>query len=257
MQASCWVYLLYGPLIYCASSVYFCPESISQACLNYCMIMWRKLFLYYSWLFYGSCGSTNPPKGSLRSKITRFTIRFCLFFSALLVPWRIICPYYSALLISAAVRLAQIFTTLPPLIPELLEDNTLYLHIDRIWIHLDVARLTGPIPIFVSLMLSSSAIALISRMKAILLGISVIFCCQSVCTLCIVYEQLYCWYHRSIQQGINMSEILEYNPDGMGFGLNSFYIILSNDLLLLSCLWAILVCCHKRPSDTSFPVSLL
>jgi hypothetical protein len=146
---------------------------------------------------------------------------------------------------------------LPPLIPELLEDDTLYLHIDRIWIHLEVARLADPIPIFVSLMLSSSAVALISRMKAIILGIFILFCCQSVYTLCIVYEQLYRWYHRSIQQGINMSEILEYSSDGMGVGLSSFHIILSNDLLLLSCLWVILICCYKRPSDTSFPLSLL
>ena len=149
------------------------------------------------------------------------------------------------------------FTTLPPLIPELLEDNTIYLHIDRIWIHLDVARLAGPIPIFVSLMLSSSAISLISRMKAIFIGVCILFCCQSAYTICIVYEQLYRSYHRSIQQGINMSEILEFSPDGMGFGISSFYIILSNDLLLLSCLWAILVCCYKRPSDVSFPLSLL
>jgi hypothetical protein len=149
------------------------------------------------------------------------------------------------------------FTTLPPLIPELLEDNTLHLHIDRIWIHLDVARLAGTIPIFVSLMLSSSAVALISRMKGIIMGIVILFYCQGVYALCIVYEQLYRWYHQSIQQGINMSEILEYSPEGMGFGLSSFHIILSNDLLLLSCLWAILICCHKRPSDNSFPLSLL
>ncbi len=193
----------------------------------------------------------------MRSKILLFSFRFCLLFFVLLIPWQYICPYYTSLIILTALKLSQILTTLPPLIPELLEDETLYIHIDRMWIHLDVARLAGPIPIFIGLMFSSSAISLISRMKAIFIGVCILFCCQCAYAICIVYEQLYRSYHRSIQQGINMSEILEYSSDGMGVGISSCYIILSNDLLLLSCLWVILVCCHKRPSDVSFPLSLL
>jgi hypothetical protein len=124
-------------------------------------------------------------------------------------------------MILTTLKLSQMLTTLPPLIPELLEDETLYIHIDRMWIHLDVARLAGPIPIFISLMFASSAISLFSRMKNILIGVCILFGCQCAYAICIVYEQLYRSYHRSIQQGINMSEILEYSPDGMGVGISS------------------------------------
>ena len=173
------------------------------------------------------------------------------------MPWKFICQYYSALIVASVLKIGNLFTSLPPLIPELLDDNTIYMYIDRIWIHLDINRLSGPVPIFVSLMISSTAVALIPRIKAIMIGIYILFTFQSIYALCIVYEQLYRWYDRSMQQGINMSEIIKYRPDGMGFTLTLLYTVLSNDLLIISCLWAVLIYFQNRQSNLKFPFNLL
>jgi hypothetical protein len=126
-----------------------------------------------------------------------------------------------------------------------------------VWIHIDINRLAGPIPIYVALLFSSSGIALLQRMKATLMGTFILFWCQSIYAICIVYDQLYSIQGSFIEQGVNMAEIMEYNRDGMGFLLSSLYIILANELLLLSCLWLTMVYLLKRSSDTPFPLSLL
>ena len=194
---------------------------------------------------------------SARVKMTRFAVRSCLFYAFVLTAWLLVRSYHDALVISFVITAGRVFTTLPPILPELMGDNTCCLHLGRITIQLAPYCLTAATPTFSALMMATSAVPAMRRMKATALGIGVLFCIQVLFVLFLIYDNLYAAYPIAVRKGIDMKEIFEYDPDRTGLLTTLIHLLLASDCLLPLCLWVVLVYGLKRKSGPSFPLALL
>lgn len=187
----------------------------------------------------------------------RFALRFCVFYALFLTAWELVRPYHDALLISLVITAGQVFTTLPPILPELLDDSSFHLHLGQIWVHLTPSGLTSNTPVFAALMMATSALPTMSRMKTTARGIGVLLCAQVLSALFLIYDQLHRAYFTAIRKGIEMREIFEYNPANSGLVTVLKHMALASDFLLPLCLWVVLAYWLKRESAQTFPLALL
>lgn len=194
---------------------------------------------------------------SARAEIPRFAVRFCLFYALVLTAWYLVRPYHNALVISSVITAGRVFTTLPPILPELMGDNTCCLHLGRIIIQLAPYCLTAATPTFSALMMATSAVPAMCRMKATALGIGVLLCIQVLFVLLLIYDHLYAAYPIAVRKGIDMKEIFEYDPGRTGLLTTLIHLLMASDCLLPLCLWVVLVYWLKRKSGPAFALALL
>ena len=194
---------------------------------------------------------------SARAEIPRFAVRFCLFYALVLTAWYLVRPYHNALVISFVITAGRVFTTLPPILPELMGDNTCCMHLGRIIVHLAPYRFTAATPTFAALMMATSAVPPMRRIKTTALGIGILFCIQVLFALFLIYDHLYIAYPIAVREGIDMKEIFEHNPGSMGLSATLIHLLLASDCLLPLCLWVVLVYGLKHKSGQAFPLALL
>ena len=194
---------------------------------------------------------------SARAEIPRFAVRFCLFYALVLTAWYLVRPYHNALVISSVITAGRAFTSPTPIPPALMGANTSCLHLRPIIILLAPYCPTPATPTFAALLLASSAVPAMRRMKATALGIGVLLCIQVLFVLLLIYDHLYAAYPIAVRKGIDMKEIFEYDPGRTGLLTTLIHLLMASDCLLPLCLWVVLVYWLKRKSGPAFALALL
>lgn len=184
-------------------------------------------------------------------------IRFIFIYTVVQILWYYFYLYYHSLLINAVIEVARKITFLPPILPELTDNNAIYLRVGRIVFLPVLSYFNNTTPLFISLMLSSSGIQLIPKMKMIFYGTTFLFITQVLS----VYYQLYKWFFRYYQKmlraGVKVNEFLDYNPGRADYFMNTIHYQMVCHYILPLCVWMIMVYYLKRRVDSNFPTILL
>lgn len=156
--------------------------------------MFRKVYLFFSWLFYGYFGLQKQRKESVRSRILRFSFRFFIFYIAILFLWSLFHLHYEALLWQISLRIGYLITNLPIGSPELNLQDKLFCHIGNLIVFPNTGWYTVCTITAVPLLLASSGIEWDKRLEMITIGIFILFFFQILCVFVGMYGWLYTNY---------------------------------------------------------------
>ena len=165
------------------------------------------------WPFSGYSGLENGLRASLPNSIIRFSFRFFIFYFATLILWFFIHSYYEVILWFFTIKASQFFGQTIFTEPQIINGKYLcQLGKDYTFYYIFKQSFTLSIFITLPLLLSTSGISLLNKIKMTMIGLVCLFLFQSICLLIVLYTKVYQNYPLWLQKGIITEQIITYNP---------------------------------------------
>lgn len=143
----------------------------------------------------------------------KFFVRFVLFNLATFIVWYFLHYYYETVLWFFTVKASQLFGQAHFTRPEIINDEYFCL-LGKNYIFRYNFKQSFTLNIFITipLLLSTSGISSLNRVKITMLGLIFLFLFQSISLLIILYTKVYQNYPLWLQKGIGMEQIITYSP---------------------------------------------
>ena len=183
----------------------------------------------------------------LSNDIVRFSFRFFLFYVTTLAVWFFIHSFYETFLFFFTIEASQIIGPLQFTNPEIINDEYTYRLGNGIFRLSSVESITFNILITIPLLLATSGISLVNRIKMTAIGIAFLFLFQILFMLIVFYKEIYHNYPLYVQKGIRLDKIIDYTPvkSWIFLQLNDSFNTLFKFVAALGT-WAGLVSYYKR-----------
>jgi hypothetical protein len=142
----------------------------------------------------------------------RFAAKFFFCYTATLLMWYFIHTHYETFLFFFTIEVSRIFGQAHFSNPEIIDGIYTYRLGNGIFRLYEVESITLNIFIAIPLLLASSGISLINRIKMFLLGFIFLFLFQTLFLLIVLYQEIYLNYPLYLKKGIRLDQILTYTP---------------------------------------------
>lgn len=218
------------------------------------MTIFRKISLFFLWLFYGYFGHQQQGTESLQNRIWRFSCRLFLFYLMTMFVWNYFHLYYESLLWFVLLKIGYIVSSLPLGTPELNSQNKLCCSIGNLIFFPNMGWFTGSTLSAIPLLMSSSGISFFKRAKILFNATVVLFLFQIFCGFLGMYGWLYSNYSMWFSdKSIRVYEILVYDQSNAEiiFALNHFFKVFLRHAVSVG-VWIGLTCFIKKTSDQNF-----
>ena len=167
------------------------------------------------WPFSGYFGSKSRSGSSLSSNILHFSIRLFLFYMAILFLWFFIYSDYEGMAWFFTIKATRFFSEIPFSKPQIIDGKFAFslktgTSVTPVW------YITGPWPvtctifITIPLLLSSSGISLLNRVKMILIASFLLFLFHVLYVFIYIHYSVYRNYSLLVERGIG--QIVKYSP---------------------------------------------
>ncbi len=187
--------------------------------------MLLRVFLLSWWPFSGYSGSESVSGVSLPNSMLKFLARFILFNFATFILWFFIHSYYETAFGFIMVKANQIFGLLPFTDPKIINGELVCRFGGKATCHFNMIAIVLSIFITIPLILSSSGVGLLNRIKMILTGLVILFFFQLLLSFIITHADIYENYPLLLQRGMKIDRIISYTPAKamMFLWLNHFF----------------------------------
>ena len=146
------------------------------------------------------------------NNMLRFSAKLFLFYITTLIVWFFVHSYYEKFLFFFTIEVSQIFGPLHFTGPEIVNNEYTYHLANGIFRLSSAESITFNILITIPLLLASSGISLLNKIKMTLLGVAFLFLFQILFMLIVFYKEIYHNYPVYVQKGIRLDEIINYTP---------------------------------------------
>jgi len=141
----------------------------------------------------------------------KFFARFILFNVATFVAWYFLHYYYEAALWFLTVKVSQIIGPIPFSSPDIV-DGKFVCRLENATLRFEPISITLGLFITIPLLLATSGISLLNRVKIVVAGLFLGLLFQSLFSLLVLYEQVYQNYHLFVQKGMKLDQLIAYTP---------------------------------------------
>ena len=185
-----------------------------------------------------------------------FFARFLCFYSATLILWFFIHPYYETLLWFSSIKASQWFGYIPFHDPATL-NGKYYCMVADGRMSFTLRTITLNIFIVVPLLCATSAIPLIKRVQMLGVGLFVLFLFQSLYLLVFLYSEVYRMYPSFMQKEIRIDQVISFSKATYTVfaWLNYFFNSILKFVVALG-IWVGLVSYFKRSGDQHWAAKL-
>ena len=173
--------------------------------------MLHRVYLLSWWPFSGYSGSESGSKIPLSSKMLSFFARFILFNIATLILWFFIHSYYETIFCFFLVKASQIFGLIPFTNPDII-NGEFSCRLGKATCHFNLLSVMLSIFITIPLLLSTSGIPLLNKIKMTLIGLVFLFFFQLFLSLVITHAEIYQLYPLFLKKGVRIDQLINYTP---------------------------------------------
>ena len=208
--------------------------------------MSRRVSLLSWWPFYGYSGSGSGSKVALSNSVLIFFVRFVLFNIATFIVWYFVHSYYETILWFFTVKTSQIIGPISFTNPDVI-DGIFVCRLENATLRFKLISITLSVFITTPLLLSSSGIPWLNRVKMILIGLIFLFLFQTLLLLIVLYTEVYKSYPLFLQKGVKLDQIITYSPTRVRiiFWLHQFFNKIFQFAVAVG-IWIGLVSYYKR-----------
>jgi len=177
----------------------------------------------------------------------RFSAKFFFYYSATLLLWYFIHEYYEAYLFYSTVEASRIFSPAHFSTPEIIDGVYTYRLGNGIFRLTAVESIILNIFITIPLLLATSGISLLNRIKMLIIGFVLLFLFQMLFMLIVLYQEIYLNYLLYLKKGIRLDHVMTYTPvkSWLLLQLRDFFNTILKFAIALG-IWIGLVSYYKR-----------
>jgi len=147
----------------------------------------------------------------LSHKMLKLFTKFILFNIAIFILWSFIHTYYETILWFFTIKASQIFGPVSFTNPEIVNGEYVCT-LKNITCYLTPISITRGILITIPLLLSSSGISLVNKLKMVMTGLLFLFLFQTSYLLLNLSADFYKNYQFFLQKGAKINQVIVYNP---------------------------------------------
>ncbi len=175
-----------------------------------------------------------------------FFVRFVLFNIATFIVWYFVHSYYETILWFFTVKTSQIIGPISFTNPDVI-DGIFVCRLENATLRFKLISITLSVFITTPLLLSSSGIPWLNRVKMILIGLIFLFLFQTLLLLIVLYTEVYKSYPLFLQKGVKLDQIITYSPTRVRiiFWLHQFFNKIFQFAVAVG-IWIGLVSYYKR-----------